>query len=245
MIPKNIYITHETYEYLFKFEKQIIRTSLNNPGYKVIFYNAEKRIIFIKKYYPEFYFYYNFIDNRYGAMKADIFRILILYHYGGIYLDIKSILNNINEIFKKYPNKDFYTTSFKDDKLIEVVTKICKSKYMNCFIATKSKGIVITKLKDIMLSRLKYHFENNNDKYFMRGLPIVFYLTGPLLFTKVVNDNLDIIVDISLQDKEYIIYYPDPDNSNITILKRLYKDKKYYKKSYHFSRNKIFNKLKN
>lgn len=237
MIPKNIYITHETYEDLYKFEKQIIKTSLNNPNYKIIFYNAEKRIIFIKKYYPEFYFYYKHIDIRYGAMKADIFRILILYHYGGIYIDIKSMLININEIFEKYPNKDFYTTSFKDDKIFEYINKICKSKYMNCFIATKSKGIVITKLKDIMLSRLKYHFENNNDKYFMRGLPVVFYLTGPLLFTKVISDNLNIIVDISLQDKEYIIY-----NSNISILQRLIKQKEYYKKSYHFSTDKIFNK---
>ena len=40
-------------------------------------------------------------------MKADIFRILILYHYGGIYIDIKSILININEMLKNIQIKTF------------------------------------------------------------------------------------------------------------------------------------------
>ena len=236
MIPKNIYITHETYEHLFKFEKQIIITSLNNPTYKINFFNSEKRIIFIKKYYPEFYFYYKHIDNRYGAMKADIFRILILHHQGGIYIDIKSILNNIEPIFKKYPNKDFYTTSFKGDRLFEFINKISNSKYMNYMMATKKNGIIITKLKDIMLYRLKNHFEKNNDKFLMRGLKPVFYITGPLLFTKVISNNLDLVVDLSLENKQYVIY-----NCNIPMIKRLFEERDYYKKSYHFTRNKIFN----
>ena len=53
-----------------------------------------------------------------------------------------------------------------------------------------------------MLLRLKNHLKIIN-KYFKRGLPI--FLTGPSLFTKVISDYLNIIVDISLQDKKYNI----------------------------------------
>ena len=76
-------------------------------------------------------------------MKADIFRILILYHYGGIYIDIKSILNNIDPIFKKYPNKDFYTASFKDDKVFKFINNVCKSKYIISLLQQKVKVLLL------------------------------------------------------------------------------------------------------
>ena len=42
MIPKNIYITHASYKSLYKFEKQIIQTSLKNPTYKINFFIVTK-----------------------------------------------------------------------------------------------------------------------------------------------------------------------------------------------------------
>jgi hypothetical protein len=37
--------------------------------------------------------YFHRINPKYGAARADLFRYLLLYKYGGVYLDIKSALN--------------------------------------------------------------------------------------------------------------------------------------------------------
>src|ERR1700723_370599 len=38
--------------------------------------------------------YYESITPRYGAARADLFRYLLIYEYGGVYLDIKSTIIN-------------------------------------------------------------------------------------------------------------------------------------------------------
>jgi mannosyltransferase OCH1-like enzyme len=61
---------------------------------KFIFYYDNDCDTFIKKNFDEkIYNAFKKINPVYGAMKADFFRYCILYKIGGIYLDIKSIIN--------------------------------------------------------------------------------------------------------------------------------------------------------
>lgn len=235
MIPKNIYITHETYEHLFNYENKIKKTMINNPNYKVIFYNKYNRNNFIKKYYPTFYEYYSKINDNYGAMKADIFRVLILHKFGGVYIDIKSVLYNIDPLFKKYPNKDFFTVSYNEELLFELIHKIFNCKYLNYFIATRANGKIITKIKDVMYKRLQNYYNNDNNNIFKRGTIGVFYLTGPSLFTTIINKNKDDIINISEENTKYSSAF-----DNTGMLNRFIKDRRHLTKSYHFSINKIF-----
>ena len=112
-IPKIVYYTHENENKRKQFIKQINISKRNNKNYQFIFYDAIKRANFIKKHFIEFYEFYQRINSEYGAAKADIFRVLVLYKYGGIYIDCKSILKNMDELFQKYPNKDLYITTLK------------------------------------------------------------------------------------------------------------------------------------
>ena len=90
-----------TVKILFKpfFKKCIKYSQSNNPSYKIRMYTEKMRSRFIKKHFPEFYKYYIRINSNYGAAKADIWRVLILYKYGGIYIDCKSKLNNLDIVF--------------------------------------------------------------------------------------------------------------------------------------------------
>lgn len=73
-----------------------------NPGWQHTIYDEEMMKKFILDHYGETILcYYNRIDPKYGAARTDLFRYLLLYKVGGIYLDIKSTV--------KRPFDDFIT----------------------------------------------------------------------------------------------------------------------------------------
>jgi len=85
-----------------------------NPGWEYRFYDDSNIVDFIKtEYGDEFYRYYNRINPTYGAARADLFRYLLMYKVGGVYLDIKSSLTKpLDEII--HPD-DRYLISFWDN----------------------------------------------------------------------------------------------------------------------------------
>jgi inositol phosphorylceramide mannosyltransferase catalytic subunit len=65
-----------------------------NPGWEYRVYDDDDIAAFIKANYPPVIWeYYERIDPRYGAARADFFRYLLMYKVGGVYLDIKSSAN--------------------------------------------------------------------------------------------------------------------------------------------------------
>jgi len=251
MIPKVIYITHETHKDLFKYENCIKHTLYHNPGYKIEFYNKYRREEFIKNEFPEFYYYYQKINDTYGAMKADIFRVLILYKYGGTYIDCKTRLNSIDSVYNKYKDKDFFTISYREESLYYIINVLYSSKYTNYYIATKANGDIITQIKDKIYRNLSSYpnIENHlNDIIYQfcqlpflkkfsdinKGILSVFNLTGPIVYTNIILNNKNKVIDISKLNKQYVIF-----NSNIPMNKRLINGSD-YKNSYHFSNQSIF-----
>ena len=102
-IPKIIWRTHRK-ENIEKYKIPSEKTLKNNPGYKEIVYDDEMIEEFIKNNYSKrIYDAYKHINPNYGPARADFFRYLILYMWGGIYLDAKSyVKKNLDEILKKY-----------------------------------------------------------------------------------------------------------------------------------------------
>jgi len=61
-----------------------------NPNYTVKFYNDNDCLTFLEKEYPlSYYLYYKYLSlqNGAGPIKADFWRVCILYKYGGVYVD--------------------------------------------------------------------------------------------------------------------------------------------------------------
>lgn len=62
-----------------------------NPGYKHVLWDDARAEAFVSQEYgPEVLATYLSIDPTYGAVRADLFRYLLIYKLGGIYLDLKS-----------------------------------------------------------------------------------------------------------------------------------------------------------
>jgi hypothetical protein len=92
-IPK---IIHQTfYERTLSplLQANVDRIRALNPDWDYRFYDDADIAAFIQQHYPPLIWqYYQRIDPRYGAARADVFRYLLLYKVGGVYLDIKSTI---------------------------------------------------------------------------------------------------------------------------------------------------------
>lgn len=85
-IPKIIWQTMKTNE-VPAFMKSYADSWINlNPEYEYRFYDDSDIIAFLKKDFPEYLHGYRKL--KYGASKADLWRYLIIYKYGGVYADM-------------------------------------------------------------------------------------------------------------------------------------------------------------
>jgi mannosyltransferase OCH1-like enzyme len=95
MIPKQIHQTFFKRSGLHpKIEENIASLVANNPGWTHNFYTDDDCVEFIKQHYgQEMLDTYTLINPSYGAARSDLFRYLLIYAVGGVYLDIKSSVN--------------------------------------------------------------------------------------------------------------------------------------------------------
>lgn len=91
MIEKNIFQTFINSELPESIVNLIEQLKLKNSNYNYYFYTDEDILDFIKtNYSTEIYNAYNKLQI--GAAKADFWRYLVLYKYGGVYLDLDSYI---------------------------------------------------------------------------------------------------------------------------------------------------------
>ena len=83
-----------------------------NPGWDYRFYDDDDIADFVRRYYPPpVWNYYQRIDPKYGAARADLFRYLLMYKVGGVYLDIKSSTTRpLDEVIR--PDDEFVVSQW-------------------------------------------------------------------------------------------------------------------------------------
>lgn len=90
-IPRIIHQTFQSKNLPAEFQKNVDELKALNPEWEHRLYDDHDIRQFISDVYGTgILAYFNRINPRYGAAKADLFRYLLLYKYGGVYLDIKS-----------------------------------------------------------------------------------------------------------------------------------------------------------
>lgn len=186
VIPKYLFVTHETIEKinLHKF-REIKR---KNKHWNIFFFSNQDRERFLKTYYPDYYKRYQKISSTYGAAKADFWRYIIIYHYGGIYIDSS---------VEVYQNLD----SIIDDKKGLIVTKhhtinlFCaniwgKDLYWNWFFAAPPKNNILEALIKTICKNMDNHRNYlptiSPNSFLTISSYHTFILTGPVIFDKVV-----------------------------------------------------------
>tara|TARA_R110002020_G_scaffold190290_1_gene389789 strand:+ start:8521 stop:9240 length:720 start_codon:yes stop_codon:yes gene_type:complete len=148
MIPK---IIHQIYfdlhnkkiEDIPLFKTSSERIQKLNPDYKYILWSEDECNKLVKEKLPEYYDFYN--SMRYKIQQIDYIRFVILYLYGGFYVDLdlinlKNLDNLLNQKFIGYTlrkfvpeHREFIQNDFfgveKKFKLFKILMDLCEPNY--------------------------------------------------------------------------------------------------------------------
>jgi inositol phosphorylceramide mannosyltransferase catalytic subunit len=91
-IPRVLHQTFPSRSLPSAFQENVRRLQELHPNWDYRLYDDDDIVRYIRTHYgDEILAYFTRIDPRYGAARADIFRYLLMYREGGVYLDIKSM----------------------------------------------------------------------------------------------------------------------------------------------------------
>ena len=146
-----------------------------NPNFNYLFFNRNQIISFIDKNYP---FYKACIKNlRYIEAQKNFISYLLIYHYGGIYLDFDI------EIYKSFNDLNFNKlifplqfTNYNNLVLRPQGNQILLGNYF--FYSPKNHSFILKILNSICCNH-DIIYQNFDYQRF------IFYLTGPVLITQI------------------------------------------------------------
>ena len=138
-IPNTIWLTYKTKNVP---DKVVSNWRNLNPEYDIEFYDHDDVYNYLlENYNREFADFHK--EMPYGAIKGDIFRLAILYQYGGVYSDVDN--------HPLVPIKDFLPS---DVQLCTVYNEP-NGRIAQAFICTIPKNPVIKASLDIMINKLR------------------------------------------------------------------------------------------
>lgn len=199
-IPKIIYRTHKTEKECLQYQQVFDQTNKYLKSYKTVFYYQDDVDNFIKdKYGQRIYNVYNSINPQYGPAKADFFRYLVIYYYGGIYMDIKSgPVKNIDSILENLNGKmaisnwtnipiGLIPIDHIDELYWSSILKNNYGEYQNWYIISGKGNPILKKIIQQMITNIEQGLKNKNC--YNQGKISVVEMTGPLMMTKVIEKN--------------------------------------------------------
>ena len=107
--------SNSSYEIMYKKLQSL------NPTYEYKLWTLKDALEFVDEFYPEFS---NFMQKAtpYNIVKCDFFRYLIMYHYGGIYLDLDfCALKSFDDFFDDLYNNKLETQNNNSTKEYEII----------------------------------------------------------------------------------------------------------------------------
>lgn len=207
----------------------------NNPGYSYKLWLDEEIEDFIKREYgDEILKYYLKLNPQYGAARADLFRYLLIYRCGGVYLDLKSSIHKpLDEVL--YP-EDYMILSHWDNRVGEphegyaisqnkdLLEYLPRGEYVQWFIIAKAGA---PWLYNVILSVLQ-NIDNYNPFVDKVAAPAVLRMTGPIAYSYAIINTPQKEKIRYIELKEFGLVYSiyESNQSNAFAHKPLYNEKK-------------------
>lgn len=178
MIPKTIYQTWYTTNIPGPIQESIDQMKDQNPDYKYVLFDDDTMRDFIQtSYSKQILEIYDVL--KVGAAKADLWRYLVLYKYGGIYLDIDSVWKgSFNSIISEN-DKAVISRENNDDLFVQW-----------CLMFEPGHPI------------LRYAIEKACTNILFRSQDNIVFLTGPIVYSEAVNTTLSPHKIYSMTDDE-------------------------------------------
>lgn len=191
-ISRNIFQTYRTKVGLPpEIEQNIAHLKQSNPEYTYRLFDDADIKEFILEYYGEaIWGYYQRISPVYGAARADFFRYLLVYQFGGVYLDIKSSLDRpLREVLLA---EDRFILTHWDNLpggqyegigIFSEVSSLPRGEYIQWAIISVAGHPF---LRAVILQMLR-NIDEYNPFQHGAGLWGVLRTTGPVMYTKTIE----------------------------------------------------------
>lgn len=230
-IPKIIHQSFPKKMLTKELKENISKIKKLNPNWEYRFYDDEDIVSFISKNYePHILEYYNKINPKYGAARADLFRYLLIYKLGGVWLDIKSSINKpLDEVIKKddvfllsqWQNK--MTEPFKGWGLHRLLLHVPGGEFQQWHIISAKENPLIKAAIEKVLRNIHIYSAST----FGVGSNGIFITTGPTVYTLAIEPLLEKyphrFVD-SIRDLDLVYsIYNSHKNPNKVIHREIYK----------------------
>jgi inositol phosphorylceramide mannosyltransferase catalytic subunit len=179
-IPKIVWQTHE-YNYndlpkIYKYTSSIWKQ--NSHGWDYRYVTGSERRMFIQEYFPQYLYLYDHIGP--GIYKADFWRYLVLYQFGGLYADMDSVL----ELQLDGPE----CAKLINFNASAVVAKnLAQGVFSNAFIMSEPKNPVMLQVIESVIDKCKHLYDDTED---LSVTGVWVNATGPVVFDEVIRKNI-------------------------------------------------------
>jgi mannosyltransferase OCH1-like enzyme len=189
-IHQYIWKTWKTHEIPPKFKKFYLSWKIKNPEYQVKLYNDDECLQFVKE---------NFNDRivhayevlPLGVMKADFWRYLIVYKYGGYYCDLDSkCLVPLNS----WLPKDAKFVVSKENSFYFVQWAFYSEPGHKIF-----DYVIDLICEKVLIEGINVDYQIGNNKKYDT---FVHYYTGPLLWTEAILNYINEVLETKIQNIE-------------------------------------------
>lgn len=196
-IPKYIYRTCNNYD-ISKFKKSLDKTQEIMSDYNQIIYTDDMIEEFIKEHYStRIWNAYDSLHPDFFPAKADLFRYLLIYYKGGIYLDIKSsIIKDIRPILHQNGDKLLIShwLNFKagllkmrhiDNSYNYTEVNNDYGEYQNWHIISPKGNPILKKIIEQVISNIENGLLNKD--IYSKGKTSIISCTGPIMYSLVIQ----------------------------------------------------------
>lgn len=156
----------------------------NNPEWKYCFYDdADVQNYVLLNYGAVFRDYLQAINPKYGAARADLFRYLLIYKEGGVYLDIKSRISRpLNEVIR--PDDRFLISQWGNglDRVHRELHGIKGGEYQQWFIASAPGHPYLKAVIEVVIRNIAAYTPLRHSI----GKAAVLRVTGPIAYTRAI-----------------------------------------------------------
>lgn len=173
MIPKIIWQSYEdSYKDLPEYVTECTQTWIdNNPDWEYNYMNANDRELFVLKNFGKEWFNL-FMSCPVNIMRADIWRYMIIYKYGGAYVDVSTRCKQPLNILTKYKHKTILCVDTDKGFFSQ-----------SSFLSEPGTKIFENVLNDIFIALKKADY---SERHFVHKI------TGPAIWTRSIKKTLDL-----------------------------------------------------
>lgn len=199
-IPNYIFQTWKTKKNIDSKRKRYIKTvKLYNPDMEYFLYDDEDCSQFVQDKFPQYYTLYT--QLKIPVQKADLWRYLVIYYYGGYYLDIdcKSVRGFSNIKIPPDNKKDLLITEIENPVPLKPIDGFPRNpQYAQYWFGATPRHPAIKKVIERVIKNIQSRnakskntqLKNAKSKNYGKGDEETLYLTGPVPWTDGIKNHM-------------------------------------------------------